>query len=67
MYLSLLVYGLGQALVIPNWFVGPSYFVAMVLLLVLRLRPEERMMRDQFGEVYETYMSQTGRLLPRLG
>src|SRR6266481_5655428 len=37
MYLALLIYSAGQALVIPNWLVGPSYGVAMALLIALRM------------------------------
>jgi protein-S-isoprenylcysteine O-methyltransferase Ste14 len=64
MYLALLLYSLGQALVVPNWIAGPSYGVAMVLLVALRLRPEERMMLDEFGPEYEAYRSRSKRLLP---
>jgi protein-S-isoprenylcysteine O-methyltransferase Ste14 len=64
MYLALLVYSIGQALVLPNWLAGPSYGVAMVLLVALRLGPEEHMMREQFGEDYETYRRRTKRLVP---
>src|SRR5947209_16658646 len=35
MYLALFIYAAGQALVVPNWLVGPSYGVAMVLLFAL--------------------------------
>ncbi len=64
MYLALLIYSAGQALVLPNWFVGPSYAVAMVLLFALRVGPEERMMREQFGKDYEAYQATTKRLVP---
>jgi protein-S-isoprenylcysteine O-methyltransferase Ste14 len=64
MYLALLVYAVGQALVVPNWIAGPSYGVAMVLLVALRLGPEERMMAEEFGEEYRAYMRQTKRLVP---
>jgi protein-S-isoprenylcysteine O-methyltransferase Ste14 len=64
MYLALLIYSLGQALVIPNWLVGPSYGVAMVLLIALRMGREERMMREQFGKDYEVYQATTKRLIP---
>lgn len=39
MYLALLIYSAGQALVVPNWLVGPSYGVAMVLIFALRVGP----------------------------
>jgi protein-S-isoprenylcysteine O-methyltransferase Ste14 len=64
MYLALLIYSAGQILAIPNWFVGPSYSVAMVLLFSLRVGPEERMMLEIFGEEYEAYRSVTKRLVP---
>jgi protein-S-isoprenylcysteine O-methyltransferase Ste14 len=63
MYLALLVYGLGQALVLPNWIAGPSYLAAMILLFALRLRPEERMMQEEFGRDYEAYKARTKRLV----
>ena len=64
MYLALLIYSLGQALAVPNWLVGPSYGVAMVVLIALRVGPEERMMLEVFGKDYETYMATTRRLIP---
>jgi protein-S-isoprenylcysteine O-methyltransferase Ste14 len=64
MYLSLLIFSLGQGLVLPNWLVGPSYGAAMILMLLFRLRPEERMMREQFGKDYEEYAAQSKRLIP---
>jgi len=64
MYSALLLYSLGQALVVPNWIVGPSYGVAMVLLFAFRIGPEERMMVEEFGEDYEAYRGRTKRLVP---
>jgi protein-S-isoprenylcysteine O-methyltransferase Ste14 len=64
MYLALLLYSSGQALVLPNWFAGPSYLVAFALLFALRVGPEERMMVEEFGKNYEAYMARTKRLIP---
>jgi protein-S-isoprenylcysteine O-methyltransferase Ste14 len=64
MYSALLIYSLGQALALPNWFVGSSYGVAMVLLIALRMGREERMMLEKFGKEYEAYMATTKRLIP---
>ena len=64
MYSALLLYSLGQALVVPNWIAGPSYGVAMALLFAFRLGPEERMMLEEFGVDYEAYMRRTKRLVP---
>jgi len=64
MYSALLLYSLGQALVVPNWIAGPSYGVAMAILFAFRLGPEERMMLEEFGKDYEAYMERTKRLVP---
>ncbi len=64
MYSSLFVQGLGQALVVPNWVAGPSYFTALLLLVVFRLGPEERMMRERFGAEWDAYAARTKRIIP---
>lgn len=64
MYLALLLYASGQALVLPNWVAGPSYLVALALLIALRVGPEERMMVEEFGKEYEAYKARTKRLVP---
>jgi len=64
MYLALLLSGLGQALVIPNWVAAPSYAAGMALVFLLRLKPEERLMTDRFDGAYEAYASRTSRLIP---
>jgi protein-S-isoprenylcysteine O-methyltransferase Ste14 len=64
MYLALLVYSAGQMLVLPNWIVGPAYGVAMALVFALRLRPEEQMMLEEFGDEYRAYVRRTKRLIP---
>lgn len=66
MYTALLLYSVGQALVLPNWVAGPSYLVAFAILFVFRVRAEERMMLEQFGSEYAAYMTRTKRLLPRV-
>jgi protein-S-isoprenylcysteine O-methyltransferase Ste14 len=64
MYLALLLYSAGQALVVPNWLAGPFYGVAFGLLFAFRVGPEERMMREEFGKDYEAYVARTKRLVP---
>ena len=64
MYTALLLYSVGQALVVPNWLAGPANLIALVALVMLRLPAEERLMLDTFGGEYAAYMSRTKRLLP---
>jgi protein-S-isoprenylcysteine O-methyltransferase Ste14 len=64
MYTAILLYCVGQAQVIPNWFVGPSYLVAFIILFAGRVHAEEKMMLEQFGDAYAAYMTRTKRLVP---
>lgn len=64
MYAALFLYSMGQALVVPNWVVGPSYLVAFGILFALRIGAEERMMLETFGEEYAAYMARTKLLVP---
>jgi len=66
MYAALLLYSAGQAFALPNWLAGPSYGVALLLLVACRLGPEERMMRERFGAAYDAYRGRTKRLIPGL-
>jgi protein-S-isoprenylcysteine O-methyltransferase Ste14 len=65
MYLSLILFGIGQALVVPNWIAAPACLVGTVFLYVLRVGPEETMMRERFESEYELYSEKTGRLWPK--
>jgi len=64
MYAALFLYAIGQALVVPNWVVGPSYFVAIGILFAFRIRAEERMMLETFGDEYAAYVARTKLLVP---
>ena len=66
MYVALFSYAVGQALVLPNWVAGPSYFVAFAILFAYRVGAEERMMLEEFGDEYTAYMTRTKRLVPGL-
>jgi protein-S-isoprenylcysteine O-methyltransferase Ste14 len=64
MYTSIFLYALGQALVVPNWIVGPANLVAFFVLFAVRVRSEEQMMADKFGDQYRNYLAKTKRLIP---
>ena len=66
MYASILLFGLAQALLLPNWLAGWSAFVPFIVLYLVRTPREEQMMCKFFGDEYRDYMRQTGRLFPRL-
>ena len=66
MYAAHLLWGIGQALLIQNWVAGLGGLVVFIPLDLLRAPPEERMMLEQFGEEYRSYMERTGGIIPRL-
>lgn len=65
MYAAIGLWNLSQALLLDNWLAGWSALLAFACLYARRAPREEAMMRDHFGEEYEAYCSETGRLLPR--
>jgi len=65
MYSAHVVWGLAQALLLPNLLAGPLALAIMLAVLALRIPREERFMLEEFGEEYRDYMRTTGRLLPR--
>jgi len=58
------LWGIAQALLLWNWIAGLSKLVLFVPFYLHRVRREEQMMLDQFGEDYHSYMSRTGRVVP---
>lgn len=64
MYASFLLWGITQALLIPNWIAGLAGLVAVMALYAVRQSREEAMMRDTFGADYDAYCARTKRLIP---
>ena len=65
-YYSLFLIGVGWLLLTANWFVGAPLVISISLLVAVRVRHEEKVLIDLFGDEYITYMQNTGRCLPRL-
>lgn len=54
------------SLIAANWF----FFVAgatLLCVLIIRTRTEEENLVARFGDSYRTYMSRTGRFVPKIG
>lgn len=47
-----------------NWFIGVTWTAGLVAIIALRLRREEAMMMERFGDAYASYLTRTGRFLP---
>ena len=66
MYSAHWLWGIAQALLIHNWIAGLSSLIVLLPMYSLRVRREEKLMLEQFGEEYRLYMSRTGRVIPCL-
>lgn len=66
MYLSFLMWAVGQALLINNWLAGPLGIIAFLFIYGFRVEREEQQLLDTFGDQYREYQQKSDRLLPRL-
>ena len=64
MYTFFYIMSISTALISANLLVSIAGIGFWSLLYFLRVGDEEAMLLDQFGETYEDYMKQTGRLVP---
>lgn len=66
MYASQWLWVLAQPLLLQNWLAGFINLLVFIPFYLLRVQAEEQMMIDRFGEQYKTYMTKTGRVIPKL-
>ena len=52
-------------LITANWFLLATG-VAVLSVLIMRTRTEERNLVARFGESYQNYMTRTGRFVPKI-
>jgi protein-S-isoprenylcysteine O-methyltransferase Ste14 len=64
-YTGTLAFLVFQFIVADNW-LFLVLVIALIPYLVIRIKNEEEMMVEHFGEEYVNYMMQTGRLIPRI-
>jgi protein-S-isoprenylcysteine O-methyltransferase Ste14 len=64
MYASFWLWGLAQALLLPNAVAAFSGLVAVTILFFARIDYEERMLTEAFGDDYVIYMRETKRIIP---
>ncbi len=66
MYASQFLFAIAQLLLLQNWLAGPPSLLVFILFYLLRVKEEEKLMLDTFGEQYREYMSHTGGIFPKL-
>jgi protein-S-isoprenylcysteine O-methyltransferase len=65
-YLGSILVWVGAALAFHSWLAALIVAILMLLSYGWRIRSEERMLADHFGDVYRDYAARTSRLFPGL-
>jgi protein-S-isoprenylcysteine O-methyltransferase Ste14 len=64
MYTAFFLLHIATFLLTSNWFIGVTWLTGLTAIIVLRVRREESMMADRFGDAYRDYLRHTGRFVP---
>ncbi|MBL8063583.1 MAG: isoprenylcysteine carboxylmethyltransferase family protein [Anaerolineales bacterium] len=64
-YIAFLLMQIAVLLLTSNWFIGFCGIAIIVSVIAIRVPEEEKMLIEQFGDEYRTYMKWTRRFLPR--
>ena len=65
MYASQWLWVIAQPLLLQNWMAGWLNLLVFILFYSLRVRAEEQLMLEQFGDQYRSYMQKVGAVLPK--
>ncbi len=65
MYASQWLLVIAQPLLLQNWIAGFLNFLVFIPFYLLRVRSEEQLMLETFGDQYASYMQKVGAVLPR--
>ena len=66
MYASQWLWSIAQILLLQNWIAGFSSLLVFIPFYFLRVKAEEQLMLEQFGDQYRSYMQKVGAVFPKL-
>jgi len=66
MYASQWLLSLATPLLLQNWIAGWFNLIVFIFFYTFRVRAEEQLMLEQFGDQYRSYMQKVGGVFPKL-
>lgn len=66
MYTAFLIYHSSVFLITGNWFIGIIWVIGLLFIFIIRIRNEEKILIETFGDVYREYIHTTGMLFPSI-
>jgi protein-S-isoprenylcysteine O-methyltransferase Ste14 len=66
MYASQWLWVIAQPFLLQNWIAGFINLLVFIPFYFLRVRAEEQLMLEQFGDQYRSYMQKVGAVLPKI-
>ena len=66
MYASHIYWAVAQILLLQNWIAGFSFIMVSLPLYLFRVKKEEKMMIEEFGNEYKDYIQKSGRIFPKI-
>jgi protein-S-isoprenylcysteine O-methyltransferase Ste14 len=66
MYAAHFISAIAQPLLLQNWIVGFSFLGTFIPGYLYRVKREEQMMCDHYGETYQKYTERAGRIIPKI-
>jgi protein-S-isoprenylcysteine O-methyltransferase Ste14 len=66
LYASHMIWAIAQVMMLNNWIAGYSFIIIFLPHYIYRVGKEEKMLVNRFGEEYDKYIIETGRLFPKI-
>lgn len=66
MYTAFYLLHIAAFFLTANWFIGVTWFIGLNIIIFSKVKREEAMMMEMFGDQYSAYMKRTGRFMPIL-
>ena len=66
MYASQWLWVIAQTLLLQNWIAGWANLIFFIFFYSLRVKAEEKLMLERFGDQYRSYMQTVGAVFPKI-